>query len=120
MSNLLNSLDPSWLFVAGCALLAWVLVRRYFRLTRREKRAQGQPYLEHVHRPTGPWDGAQRDASALIERQKVELYDLSREAAGRIDSKLILLEQLLDQGQRQIDRMEELLARLDAAGHSRP
>jgi len=111
-------INASWLFAAGCAILSWVLLRRYFRLTTRGSRRQTQDYMEHLHRPNGPWDGAQHDPAAVIGRQEVELYDMARDATARIDSKLILLEQLLQQGQRQIDRMEELLVELQAAEHA--
>jgi hypothetical protein len=111
-------INASWLFALACAILAWVLLRRYVRLSQRGARRGRDAYMEHLHRPDGPWDGAQHDAAALIERKQVELYDLARDAAGRIDSKLILLERLLDQGQQQIERMEELLGELQAVEHS--
>jgi len=76
---------------------------------------QPDNYLEHVHRPTSKWDGAQQDAAAMIDRQRVELCELARDLAGQIDSKIIVLQQLLAESQRQIDRLERRLDELKEA-----
>jgi hypothetical protein len=107
--------DPGgWLFFAGCALLTFLMVRlSYRRFGKRRPRGGSGPYLERVPRPTDAWDGAQRDAFSRIERQKVELFDLSREANGRLDSKIVVLEQLIATSNRQIHRLEQLLEKLE-------
>jgi hypothetical protein len=110
----LAAVSPTLLFLAGCAILTWVLLRRGYRRCGRRARPGTGDYLEHVHRPTNPWDGACHDATALIERQKVELCDMARDATGRLDSKMIVLEHMIADGQKQIDRMEQLLAELEA------
>ena len=110
----LAAVNPTLLFLAGCAVLIWVLLRRCYSRCGRRK-GTGSDYLEHVHRPTSAWDGACHDAEALIERQKVELYEMARDASGRLDSKMMLLGHLITTSQKQIDRMEKLLAELEAA-----
>lgn len=107
--NFFRQIDPIYVFLAGCALLTWTLMRRARQFRRR--RCDGD-HLEHIPRPASKWDGAQKDASAMIERQQVELQELARDVSGQIDSKMILLEELISQSQRQIVRMEELLAEL--------
>jgi hypothetical protein len=93
-----------------------LLLRRSQRyLSRRGERQRHAGYLERIPRPKGEWDGAQRDAAAQLERQKVELHELAREASGRLDSKMLLLEQLIATSQRQIARMEQLLGQLENA-----
>jgi len=109
--SILNNFDPIYLFVAGCAVAAWVLLRRRGRMRRGGRRNVN--HLEHLHRPTNPWDGAQHDAIAMGERRQVELHDLARDVSGQIDSKMMLLAQLMAQSQRQIDRLEALLAELN-------
>ena len=109
--NFLSQMDPIYLFVAGCAVAAWVLLRRRGRMSRGGRR--NVEHLEHLHRPTGPWDGAERDAIAISERRQVELHDWARDVSGQIDSKMMLLAQLITKSQEQIDRLETLLAELD-------
>lgn len=111
----LAAVSPTLLFLAGCAILIWVLLRRSYRRCGRRTRPGAGDYLEHVHRPTSAWDGACHDAEAVIDREKVELYDMARDAAGQLDSKMILLSHMLADSQKQIDRMEQLLAELEAA-----
>jgi hypothetical protein len=111
----LAAVNPTLLFLAGCAVLVWVLLRRCYRRCGRKAGQGNRDYLEHLHRPTSAWDGACHDADAIIEREKVELYDMARDAAGRLDSKLILLDQMMATNERQIERMERLLAELEAA-----
>jgi hypothetical protein len=109
--SILEQFDPSYLFLAGCAVAAWVLMRRRSRMRRGGRR--NVEYMEHLRRPTGTWDGANQDVASQIERQQVELCELARDVSGRIDSKMILLEQLIAQSQRQIDRLEGLLAEIN-------
>jgi len=111
----LAAANPTLLFLAGCAVLTWVLLRRCYGRCGRKKSKDNRDYLEHLHRPTNAWDGACHDAAALVDRQKVELYEMARDVSGRLDSKLMLLNHLIATSQKQIDRMEELLAELDAA-----
>ena len=61
-------------------------------------------------RPESAWTGAQADAAARIGRQEVELHERGREITAQIDSKLILLGELMAKSQVQIDRLEELLS----------
>jgi hypothetical protein len=117
--NIFQDLDPLYLFIAGCAVATWVLLRRSARLRRARRR--DVDHLEHLPRPTAdPWDGVRRDAAAMAERQQVELFDLARDFTGQIDSKMILLQQLMTQSQRQIDRLEELLREIDDRAPARP
>ncbi|MCG8449698.1 MAG: hypothetical protein MI725_08970 [Pirellulales bacterium] len=101
-------IDPVWMFLAGCALLTFILLRRSYRHFGKRRQSSSAP-IERQHRPTGKWDGAQRDALAQIERQKVEMHEMSRELNGQLNSKILVLENLISQSQRQIERMEQLL-----------
>ena len=102
-------IDPGWYFFAGCALLTFILLKRtYRRMGRRGKNSSTA--IERIQRPTNPWDGVQRDAHAHIERQKVEMYDMSRDLNAELSSRIIVLEQLVGESQKKIERLEELLA----------
>ncbi|MCH7753154.1 MAG: hypothetical protein IH898_13505, partial [Planctomycetes bacterium] len=79
----------------------------------RPRRKRNDKPIELQPRPKGPWDGAQHDTMAHIERQKVEMFEMSRDLNGQLNSKIIVLEKLIADSQRQITRMEALLAQID-------
>jgi len=106
---MLALIDSGWIFFAGCALLTTILLRRTFRRLKHRSKASSAA-IERVPRPTGKWDGAQRDALAQVERQKVEMYDMARDLNGQLTSRIIVLEKLVGESQRQIERLESLLA----------
>ena len=107
---LAEGMAPVLMFLAGSALLTAILLRRSYRYfgSRRARGGSG-PAIDEQPRPQGGWDGAHRDVSAQIERQKVELSEIARDANGQLTSKIAMLEQLIDTSSKQIARMEELL-----------
>ncbi len=113
----LAEIDAGWFFFAGCALLTMILLKRsYRRMGRRKKNA---PAIERIARPSGQWDGAQRDALAQVERQKVEMHEMARDLNGQLNSKIIVLEKLVGESQRQIERLEELLDKAEETSAER-
>lgn len=97
----------------GLGLLTAVLLRRAYRRLGARKKRRPDRALEQTPRPATAWSGAYADASARIERERVELHEQSREAAATIDNKLVMLQQLIAQSQQQIDRLETLLTRAE-------
>lgn len=99
-----------WMFAAGCALLAYFLLRRaYTKLGRRRSRGGSGPHLAEQPRPATAWDGARADTAARFDREQVELHELGRELQGRLDSKITVLNELVAKSQQQIERLEALL-----------
>ncbi|MEQ8209039.1 MAG: hypothetical protein RH917_04340 [Lacipirellulaceae bacterium] len=118
LDNLSPELRGSLMFLAGVALITIMLVRKtYRRIGRgRAKLTGGRgPAIESQPRPADAWDGAYRDASAHIQREKVELHEMARDANGQLTSKIVMLEQLIETSSGQIERMEQLLAELREA-----
>ncbi len=113
MPILLASIHAVWMFLAGVGLLTFILMKRSYRYFSRPRRKHNDKPLELQPRPKGPWDGAQHDTMAHIERQKVEMFEMSRDLNGQLNSKIIVLEKLIADSQRQITRMEALLAQID-------
>ncbi len=113
MPLLANMALAPWMFAAGIALLTWVLLKRSFRYFGRPRGKRFIKALEEQYRPTSTWDGVQRDSSARIERQKVEMHEMTRDLKGELNSKIIVLEKLISDSQRQIERMEQLLDRAE-------
>jgi len=114
---LLAEIKPELMFLAGCALLTAILLKRSYRyFSRRGRRKNSQP-IERQPRPTNAWDGVQRDAMAHIERQEVEMHEKFREINGQLASKIVILERLIGQSQRQIEQLESLLGQQKAERH---
>lgn len=107
---LIASILPTLMFTAGCALLVMILLRRSYKYFGGRKRKQDNRPIDAQPRPESAWSGSHNDASAMIEKQKVQLHDFQRDVTAQIDSKIILLNELIVKSQRQIDRLEELLA----------
>ena len=106
---MLAVINSGLMFFAGCGLLTFFLLKITFRRIGRRKKSSSAP-IEKIARPASQWDGVQRDALAVVERQKVELHDMSRDLNGQLSSRIIMLEQLVGESQRQIERLEQLLA----------
>lgn len=111
---MLPSLMANGMFALGCGLLTAILLRRSYRYFGRKDKKQKLDAAP-TPRPKGEWAGAYTDASARIERQKVELHEMEREVSAKIDNKLVLMQQLVARSQQQIDRLEALLGQADRA-----
>ncbi len=113
MPVLLASIHAVWMFLVGIGLLTFILMKRSYGYFSRPRRKRNDKPIELQPRPKGPWDGAQHDAMAHVERHKVEMYEMARDINGQLSSKIIVLEKLIADSQRQITRMETLLTQID-------
>ena len=115
MMVLLANIGPVWGFLAGVGLLIFILMRRSYGYFSRRRWKRDEPPLALQPRPKGPWDGAQHDVMALIDRQEVEMFEMARDLNGQLSSKIIVLEKLISDSQQQISRMEALLEKIENA-----
>lgn len=102
-----------FMFLVGCALLVSILLKRSYRYFGKAKGSTVITGLEHLPRPKSSWDGTYRDAGAIVDRKEVEMAELARDLSGQLTTKMIVLEQLISDSQKQIDRMEELLKEME-------
>ena len=101
---------PLLMFLAGCGMLVLILLRRSHRyFGRRSSDSSSSLPVALQPRPTSKWSGVERDALARIDREQVDLYDMKREIEGQLNSKIVILEQLIETNQRQLERIEQLL-----------
>lgn len=113
MILLANTL-PVVMFLTGVGLLTAILLRRSFRyFGRQTRRRKNEAPIDHQPRPIDVWAGAQHDVAAHIQRQEVEFFDMARDVTGQLDSKMLLLQQLMAQSNEQIARMEQLLEEME-------
>lgn len=114
------ALRPEWLIFACGVAFAAVMARRRFRsLGERARycgRTQGGDRATSSTAPTArplrpqfDWERSSADKMSELESQKAELYELAREARGKLDARIVALEQLISASDRQISRMEQLL-----------
>lgn len=101
---------PQLMFMAGCGMLTWILLKRSYRYFGRRSRSKNSSPIERQTRPTDAWSGVQRDALARLEREEVEMQERARDLSGQLNAKIIALEQLIATSAQQIERMETLLA----------
>ncbi len=93
----------------GVGILVAIFLRITYRRLRKGKGKSSTRPIAEQPRPETPWSGAYQDADARLSRKEVELHEMKREVTATIDNKMILLQQLIEQSQQQIDRLEELL-----------
>jgi hypothetical protein len=106
----LANILPTLMFFAGCVLLTIILLRRPYRYFRRRTHKRvGESAIEQQPRPKQSWSGMQKDTVSHIERQKVELHDMPHDVTGQLNSKILLLQQLMSKSDQQIEQMEKLL-----------
>jgi hypothetical protein len=119
LSDMLNG--PT-LFALGVIVLTGVMLRMAAR--RRSHRRIDPPHA----RPAGPHIRADRPAAPRPASQpapepfektlgelEVRLYDFDREVTARVETTLSTLDRLIEEADREISRLEELLARTEPA-----
>lgn len=105
-----GSLAPLF-FAAGVGMLIAMMLRRTARKWEAEKKKKP------VRSGIAPTESPSSYASASDQRE-VEMHSLARDMMGQLDSKMILLQELVDKSQRQIDRMEVLLDEVEKVAAS--
>lgn len=111
---LLANTTATLMFLAALALATAILLRRSYRYFGRRSR-NSEP-LVRLPRPAPQSHHGMTGANSA--KQEIELYETAREITGRLDSKMIALEQLIVDVQRRVDRLEQLLTKLEEASTS--
>ncbi len=104
--------NPTVLFVMGALLIGFVLLRRSQRRGRLE---MPRPVSPPPHRPHAP-AGHHLDAPGAMSRWEVEMHELSRDLLGRLDSKIVIVEQLVHDAAAAAARLEAAIARAEHVG----
>jgi hypothetical protein len=97
-------LDPSWLFLAGVAVLTTMLVRMTYRRRGPARGGSAAAIEPPNHLPSV--SPAYRELLGRLETKEVEFNDLSREAMARLDNKIAILQRLLAEADAKIARLE--------------
>lgn len=109
LSPLLALMPSQVMFALGVAILTAILLRRSYRLLGKRRKGGSNKVIETQPRPETAWSGSHQDAHARMNRQEVELHNMGRDFSAQLDSKMIVLQELIAQSQKQIDQLERLL-----------
>lgn len=105
-----------FLMVGGLVMLAWVLARRKIRAGKKvhqeTKRANREIKLMQEHKePSIPLAGAPPET----QRWQAAMFDLQRELKAELDTRIIVVQTLLNQVDEKIKHLNTLQAGLDPA-----
>ncbi|KAA1261678.1 hypothetical protein LF1_42330 [Rubripirellula obstinata] len=97
--------------VAGFLILGWVLARRQMKMGKRvnrEARAASRELKKIQTRkdPVLPLS----DAPPETQRWQVAMFDLQRELTAELDTRISIVQTLMNQADKRIERLEELEA----------
>lgn len=107
------------LFLGGLGLVCSVLLLRTHRqLSKRPKSELPSPTT--FSQPRQPAATAHRlDAPRETRQWEVEMHDLARDLKGELDSKIVIVEQLIREAKTQADRLEAAISRATEIGAAR-
>jgi hypothetical protein len=100
------------LFVMGAMLVGFVLLRRS---QKRGRLAQWPPVSPPPHK-AHPAAGHHLDAPGAMSRWEVEMHELARDLAGQLDSKMVIVQQLMRDTERATERLEAAIHRAEQVG----
>jgi hypothetical protein len=93
------------MMLAGVALLIYFLMRKAHLQQVAEGRSRVVTDVPAFPRAKPTWQTSESN---------VEMAEMARDLNGQLTTKMIVLEQLIADSQQQIERMEELLAQVEA------
>jgi glutamine synthetase type III len=106
------------LFFAGIALLIFTLMRRHIRrqsqVTKESKSHEKKPFADT--RPVATKDVGLLDAPDEISRWEVAMHETARDLKAELDSKIRVVQTLVQMAQQESDRLETAVAEARRAG----
>jgi hypothetical protein len=110
-----------FLMVGGFVMLAWVLARRKIRAGKKvhqdTKRANRKIKLMREHKePSVPLNGAPVET----QRWQAAMFDLQRELKAELDTRIIVVQTLLNQVDQKINQLNSLQSELEPATATDP
>ena len=98
------------------AILGALLLLFAFSRQRRQRTRLSQPEtIPRQDAPGSPAVDPRLDAPPSFARFDVAMHETARDLMGRLDTKIVIVEQLVREANQAADRIEALLTRIDAA-----
>ena len=107
---LFANVGAAFMMLAGCVLFVYVLMRKAHLQKQQQRESTIVSEMPRLARTPKTWQTSDNG---------VEMADMARDINGQLTTKMIVLEQLIADSQKQIERIEELLNRIEAAKRSR-
>lgn len=107
---LLANVGAAFMMLAGCVLFVYMLMRKAHLQKQQQSESTIVSQMPRLARTPKTWQTSDNG---------VEMADMARDINGQLTTKMIVLEQLIADSQKQIERMEELLERIEAAKRGR-
>ena len=106
----LANVGAAFMMLAGCVLFVYMLMRKSHLQKQQQRESTIVSEMPRLARTPKTWQTSDNG---------VEMADMARDINGQLTTKMIVLEQLIADSQKQIERMEELLERIEAAKRGR-
>ena len=100
------------LFVMGAMLIGFVLLRR----SQKRGRVAPWPSVSPPPHKAHAQAGHHLDAPAVMSRWEVQMHELARDLAGQLDSKMVIVQQLMHDAEQATARLEAAIHRAEQVG----
>ncbi len=108
--SMIAAFDLKILMIGGLLLIAWVVIR----LLLRPRRALKQ--YESPLRTSGGTPAHMLDAPADVGRWEVQMHETARNLMGDLNTKIVIVEQLVRDANAAAERLEKAIERADGHG----
>ncbi|WP_164102454.1 hypothetical protein [Candidatus Laterigemmans baculatus] len=116
-----NSFRSQMMLLGGFVLLAWVLIRRSIRAKKRERAAAAE-WQRHQQQTAAATDSQLPLANAPVEvlRWQGAMFDLQRELKAELETKISVLQAMVQLADQRIATLERLQASAQRAETEQP
>lgn len=112
--------DPNWGVLLGVVLMIFILMRRWFRYSRRQRKRPDRYSIEKVAKITSAaepnLDLPLVDSPPEMIRWHVEMYEIARDLKAELNSKMIALQAMVRMADQASQRLESAVMRAESLG----
>ena len=106
---MLAQIEPWIVLLIGVALMTVIMLRiTYRRLGKQRRDKNDAPFIQSA-RSTAHAQTPRLNTATEIDRKEIEMFEITRELTGQLDSKIVIVQQLIADCDVRIQRLQELL-----------
>jgi hypothetical protein len=110
---ILADFDSSIVLALLGIFVLWFTIKR---VGRRPAKSSNHPAPSRPASTTAAVDGHHLDAPASVARWEVNMHETARDLMGRLDSKIVVVDQLVRDARQVAERLETVLRQIEQAG----